>query len=894
MRINFSIKYFTHWGQNMAISGSLPQLGENNPVKAVFMNFQWKENWSYTIDVDAQEPFEFSYRYLLKDSNGLDNFEWGTDRIIKVDPKTQQEIFLVDTWNNPGAVENVFMTSPFQEVLFKDNYIPVKTPNKVKYTHVLRVKAPLIKKGEGICVIGNVKALGKWDTSKAVLLNNQDGPWWTVKLDLSKEEAQGISYKYAIYDLEDKTFRYFENGPDRYAPINKIAKSVTIVSDGFANFYNQQFHGAGVGIPVFSIRTRNSFGVGDFADIPMLVDWAAKVGLKLIQFLPLNDTNGTHTIADVLPYAAISAFGLNPLFLCLPKMGKLSEDHELMRQYAEKQVSLNASELVEFMDIIGYKYAYATALYYQEKENFLKDPDYIKYFEENKYWLVSYAAFCALRDQFGTSDYNKWGDYAVYNQGKIEEYVNNNFDAVAVNYFIQYHLHLQLKEAVDYAHSKGIIIKGDIPIGVNRNSVDTWESPELYNMNMAAGAPPDMFAIKGQNWELPTYNWEKMEETGFEWWKNRFAQMSNYFDTFRVDHILGFFRIWQIPIEQEEGIMGYLNPSIPVHINEFAEKGIQFDYNRFCMPFITDSVLWEIFGDDAPWVKLNCIDIFDGWILRLKPMCDTQSKIQKLFEKGMFSEKIKWGLFDLVSNVLFFEVKGSNGTQYYPRYGMQVLSTFRYLDSNVQRKIEELYVDYFYRRQDGHWKYSALRKLPALKRSTNMMICGEDLGMMADCVTSVMNELGILSLEIQRAPKIDTIEFFHPADAKYLSVVTPSTHDMSTIRGWWEEKPDVTQRFYNQQLGHWGQAPYFAEWWVCRDILVQHLYSPAMWAIFQIQDLFSINPELRRENPNDERINVPSNTKNSWRYRMHIYLEDLLQNDAFNSELKNYITQAGR
>jgi 4-alpha-glucanotransferase len=403
-----------------------------------------------------------------------------------------------------------------------------------------------------------------------------------------------------------------------------------------------------------------------------------------------------------------------------------------------------------------------------------------------------------------------------------------------------------------------------------------------------------MFAIKGQNWELPTYNWEKMEETGFEWWKNRFSQMSNYFDTFRVDHILGFFRIWQIPTEQEEGIMGYLNPSIPVHINEFGEKGIQFDYNRFCMPFITDSVLWEIFGDDAPWVKLNCIDIFDGWILRLKPMCDTQNKIQKLFEKGMFSEKIKWGLFDLVSNVLFFEVKGSNGTQFYPRYGMQAQTTFRYLDSNIQRKIEELYVDYFYRRQDGHWKYSALRKLPALKRSTNMMVCGEDLGMMADCVTSVMNELGILSLEIQRAPKIDTIEFFHPADAKYLSVVTPSTHDMSTIRGWWEEKPDVTQRFYNQQLGHWGQAPYFAEWWVCRDILVQHLYSPAMWAIFQIQDLFSINPEIRRENPNDERINVPSNTKNSWRYRMHIYLEDLLENDSFNAELKNYITQAGR
>lgn len=894
MKLHFKISYFTHWGQNMAIIGSLPQLGENDSKKAALMNFQWREDWTYDLEIKSSTPLEFKYKYVLKDVNGIDSHEWGDFRTVKINPNEVNDLYLVDTWNAPSAIENVFMTSPFQDVLFRDNYIAVEAKETKKYTQIFKVKAPMLKHGEALCMVGDAKALGSWDTTKALLMSNTESPWWTAKVDLSKETKNSVSYKFAVYDLEDKRFKYFENGPDRYAEIKHEPKTQSIISASFANFDNKQFHGAGVGIPVFSIRTKSSFGVGDFADMKLLIDWAAKVGLKLIQVLPLNDTIGTHTDADVLPYAAITAFGLSPLYLNLPKMGKLSPSNPLMKEYKAKQESLNALPLVDFMEVINYKLAYAKALYADNKDKFTANKTFITFFDENKYWLEAYAAFCCLRDLYGTSDYSQWEEYSSFSPAKLAKLQSEHPDEIGLNYFIQFHLHLQLKEAADYAHKNGVILKGDIPIGVNRNSVDTWVSPELFNMDMQAGAPPDMFAIKGQNWELPTYNWEKMEATDFDWWKKRFRQMSNYFDTFRIDHILGFFRIWQIPMEQEEGIMGYLNPSIPVHINEFGSKGLRFDYNRFCMPFITDSVLWEVFGDDAAWVKTNCIDIIDGWILRLKPICDTQKKVRMMHEKHQITEKIKWGLFDLISNVLFFEVKGSNGTQYYPRYGMQVLSSFRYLDDDTKRKIEELYVDYFFRRQDGHWKYSALRKLPAIKRSTNMMICGEDLGMMADCVTTVMHELGILSLEIQRAPKIDTIEFFHPADAKYLSVVTPSTHDMSTIRGWWEEKRDLTQRFYNQQLGHWGQAPYFAEWWVCRDVLVQHLYSPAMWAIFQIQDLFSINQSIRRENPQDERINVPSNSKNSWRYRMHISVEDLLQADEFNNELHNYIMQSGR
>ena len=340
--------------------------------------------------------------------------------------------------------------------------------------------------------------------------------------------------------------------------------------------------------------------------------------------------------------------------------------------------------------------------------------------------------------------------------------------------------------------------------------------------------------------------------------------------------------------------MGYLNPSIPLYVDEFESRGLWFDYERFTKPYITDQILWDNFGEEADWVRQNCLYIEYGFAYRIKPEYASQAAVKQMRDEGKISERVMWGLFDLISNVLLFEVPGSQGRQYYPRYGMESLSTFHHLNEQQKNVFRELYVDYFYRRQDARWYESGMRKLPALKRATNMLVCGEDLGMMTHCVTSVMRELGILSLEIQRAPKTDKIEFFHPADAPYLSVVTPSTHDMSTIRGWWEEDRGVSQRFYNQQLGHWGEAPYFCEWWINRDVIVQHLYSPAIWTIFQWQDLMGMSPELRRENPNDERINVPSNTKASWRYRMHINLEDLLQCNDFNDHLHNLVQQAGR
>ena len=895
MILQFRISYFTQWGQRLFVVGNLPELGGGDPSKAVAMNFQPSETWQLDLPITLGKERDLHYYYLLRDENAqTSTAEWGSGRTLHLEPEKYATLTLIDAWNSVSALENTFMTAPFSEVLLKPNYPTVAAKPVRSVTHHFEVKAPLLAKGDALCIVGSGAALGDWDTNKALPMACNGTALWSLDANLGKLK-DSVHYKYGVYNISTKQFRYFENGADRIVPVAGKGELV-VVTDTFARFEGGLFRGAGVSIPVFSLRSQRSFGVGDFADLKLMADWASRVGLKLIQVLPLNDTLGTHTDADILPYAAISAFALNPLFLDLEEL-HLSAKHELTKQRKAEQKRLNDEPLVDFLPVLNFKLKYAKAAYVEQKNEFLHDKDFKKFYAENEYWLKPYAVFCCLRDKFGTSDYSRWNDFAHYDEKKIEPLTKPShawFDEIAANWFIQYHLHLQLKEAVAYAHSLGVVLKGDIPIGVNRNSCDTWTNPELFNMDMQAGAPPDMFAIKGQNWELPTYNWEAIERTGFDWWKKRFEQMSRYFDTFRIDHILGFFRIWQIPMAHEEGIMGYLNPSIPLYVDEFESRGLWFDYERFTKPYITDQILWDNFGNEADWVRQNCLYIEYGFAYRIKPEYASQKAVQRMFDEGKISERVKWGLFDLISNVLLFEVPGSEGRQYYPRYGMEALSTFQNLDENQKRVFRELYVDYFYRRQDARWYASGMRKLPALKRATNMLICGEDLGMMTHCVTAVMNELGILSLEIQRAPKTDKIEFFHPADAPYLSVVTPSTHDMSTIRGWWEEDFATSQRFYNQQLGHWGEAPYFCEWWVNRDIVVQHLYSPAMWSIFQWQDLMGMSPELRRENPNDERINVPSNTKFSWRYRMHISLEDLLKADDFNDMLRNLVQQAGR
>jgi 4-alpha-glucanotransferase len=896
MKLHFFLRFYTTVGQQLSILGDIEELGANDLTRAVAMQYLNNEFWQVTVDVNTSRIEGIHYKYILAYADGYQVIEWETERQIDVPKKAMEEIQVVDTWNHTGDYENAFFTAPFQSTLLKTGDIKSKDKSPKSFTHLFKVKAPLLHKNEVVCLGGSSITLGEWDTGSTTLMH-REGNWWIAKLNLPKEGFP-LQYKYGIYNTKDKAFVRFEDGSNRFL-FGDAANKVTVLHDGFVHLPNTTWRGAGVSIPVFSLRSKNSFGIGEFTDLKLLVDWAGKAGLKLIQILPVNDTTATHTWVDSYPYAAISAFALHPVYINLETVAGKKYAAQI-KPLKKKQKQLNDLPEVDYETVIKFKLSVLQELYTAGKNEFLQDPEFVEFFANNKHWLIPYAAFCYLRDKNGTSDYDQWKTNSNYDKEAIEKFVaptTKHYNKIALQYFIQYHLHLQLKEATTYAHKHGVVVKGDIPIGIYRHSCDAWMNPGLYNMDVQAGAPPDGFAVRGQNWGFPTYNWKKMEEDGYAWWKQRFDEMSNYFDAFRIDHILGFFRIWSIPVDAVEGIMGKFVPALPVHVNEFRDRQIWFDHHRYTVPFITDGVLYEVFGELHEFVKEEYLEEGGyGWY-RLKEGFNTQRKVENSFavlEDNDHNARLKHGLFELISNVILFEEPGSNGTQYHFRIAMDNTSSFRNLEWNTQQQLRDLYVNYFFRRQDESWKREAMLRLPALKASTNMLVCGEDLGMVPGCVPDVMKQLGILSLEIQRMPKDPANEFFHPNNAPYLSVVTPSTHDMSTVRGWWEEDREKTQRFFNYQLGQWGDAPYFCEPWVNRAIILQHLHSPAMWSVFQLQDIMGMSETLRRQNPHEERINIPSIAKYYWRYRMHITLEQLLKEKDFIHELEEYISVSGR
>jgi 4-alpha-glucanotransferase len=887
MQLTFRIRFATQPGQSLWLAGDHPLPG--HPVALKYLN---PEFWQVSVPLTSHATGnKLNYSYQLRDAGDRQTTDWGRDRGFVPADFNCAELLVIDSWNHAGFPENAFYTTPFKTVLLAENFTRVQTDAPEKPTHTFRVKAPLLEKSQTLCLLGEGDVLGDWQTASPVLLNRAAGEdYLTAQLDLRGQKFP-LAYKYGVFDAAKNKFLRHEDGPDRVLD-DKIARGKhTLVSDGFARLPLQPWRGAGVAVPVFSLRTKNSFGVGEFLDLKLLADWGRQAGIKLIQLLPVNDTSATGTWRDSYPYAAISAFALHPIYLNLDAVAN-TRNKALLKGLESKRRRLNALETLDYEAVIKIKMDFLRKIFPSQKAATFRAREFKSFFAENEHWLVPYAAFCFLRDKFGTVNFQEWPEHKTFSAETIAGLVKKN-DEVAFHYFVQYHLHLQLREATAHAHAAGLVVKGDIAIGVCRHSADVWQAPELYHTDMQAGAPPDPFSDKGQNWGFPTYNWPRMAADGFAWWKRRFGQMGNYFDAFRIDHILGFFRIWSSPAHAVEGILGYFVPAIAIEQGEFAKRGIAFDRDRLLRPHITDAVLREIFGQEAGLIVRQFLLADKAGTYSLKPEFATQRQVETHFSaqpKNDRNTRLKTGLFDLISNVILLEVNG----RFHFRFSMEKTSSFKNLPADQQDKLRDLYVDYFFRRQDDFWMREGMQKLPALKRVTDMLICGEDLGLVPACVPVVMRDLGFLGLEIQRMPKTLGAEFSRPADAPYLSVVTPSTHDMSTIRGWWTEDAGLTQKFFNQELGMTGKAPSEATPEIVQAVVRQHLSSPAMWSIFQLQDLLGMDGKLRRADVDAERINVPANPSFNWRYRLHLPLEHLQREKKFNQRLSQLLHESGR
>lgn len=891
MKITFNINYRTSWGEALFIVGNIKEVGNEDVNEVIKMELSGIDLWTASLDLSENDVVE--YTYLVKNENGNIKREWGKPHKL-YSFKGISTCLVYDKWSDQ-PLDKHYYSSAFTQGIFKRP--ETSNPIKVKKNSLLlEIAVPYVKPDEYVAISGDCEYLGNWDITQAKELNSYESPVWSINLDLNSC-PQKFSYKFFIKNRNTGKVVVWENSDNQEFDKSNFKSSDLICLNGltFAN-NRMQWKGAGTAIPVFSLRSEEDFGVGDFYDLYKMIDWAVETGQNFVQILPINDTTMTHTWTDSYPYNANSTFALHPMYIRLNAVGELT-DKKKKNDFEKLSKELNSLQQIDYEKVNGGKIEYLKELFAELGDEVLQQKEFKSFVEENKEWLEPYAAFCILRDIYKTPDFNKWMDYAVYDKVKIDKFVADHKKDIEFIYFIQFYLDKQLRTVRDYAHSKGVVLKGDIPIGISRTSVDAWIYPHLFNMDCQAGAPPDDFSVLGQNWGFPTYNWEEMSKDDFKWWKDRFKKMAEYFDAYRIDHILGFFRIWQIPMDAVHGLLGTFNPAMP-----YSEDELRYQYDFWIdkdlqtTPFIMDYFLNDFFGEYTQEAKESFLVDRGYGRYGLKEFVNTQKKVEAYFadkENSSKNTKIKEALFGLIDQVLFIEDVHQKNT-YHPRISAQFTYTYRALNDYEKWCFDKLYNDFYYHRHNDFWYGKAMWKLPPLINSTDMLVCGEDLGMIPDCVGTVMSSQQILALEIQRMPKDPKVEFGNTNYYPYLSVATTSTHDMSGIRGWWEENHEKTQHFYNNMLHEGGGAPYFAEPWICDKIVSLHLDSPAMLTILPLQDWLSIDGDLRRNNPQDEQINVPANSRHYWRYRMHFTLEYLLDQKDFNDNLKYKIENSGR
>ena len=890
MTVQFNIEYKAMFGEQIVVNIQTEE-GELKLPLETTDGQRWACDWC----VESPEK-SYTYYYSVEREGRAVKTEW---LIIKhqldVNAKKAVAYTLYDHWK--AMPEDAYLySSAFTDCINHQAPQEMKPETGSKIVRLI-VRAPQLRDGERLGVLGADKALGAWDVQKILPMTQHTYNEWVADIDATHLEGSHLEFKFVAF-RNAKNELLWETSMNRTVdlPEMKAGELVSYELDqAFFALYNRKL--AGTQVPVFSLRTRKSAGIGDFGDLKTMIDFVASTGQKVLQLLPINDTTITHTWTDSYPYSCISVFAIHPQYADLHALPEL-KDAKARAEAEKTRAELNALDKIDYEKVNDFKINYLRQIFNQEGEKMMKTAEYKAFFQDTELWLVPYAQYSYLRDKNGTADFNQWPDHQVWDEAERKALADPKTAAyknVAFFYFVQFVLDRQMQEAHEHAKAKGVILKGDIPIGVNRNGCDVWTEPKYFNLNGQAGAPPDDFSANGQNWGFPTYNWFEMLKDGCQWWNRRFQNMARYFDAYRIDHVLGFFRIWEIPVHSVHGLLGQFAPALAMSREEIESYGLHFQEDRFTRPFITDWVLDRVFHERAGEVKEKYLDRLDDERYQMKPEVDTQRKVEALFA-DVTDEKELWlrdGLYALISDVLFVRDHTNPGV-FHPRISAQLDFIYESLYDNDKAAFNRLYNDYFYRRNNQFWYQEAMKKLPKLVQATRMLVCAEDLGMVPDCVPWVMDELKILSLELQSMPKDPSVKFGHLSRNPYRSVCTISSHDMPTLRMWWDENIQRTQEYYNTMLYRQGPAPHPLPGWLASDIISRHLTSPSMLCILSIQDWLATDEALRLPDADAERINIPANPKHYWRYRMHLNIEDLAADKRFVQNITEMISQSGR
>lgn len=897
MKLFFYLQYATIFGQDLRLNimGETTAKGDRASENTVYaMTTVDGKMWQCEIELE-KAPKSINYFYSIDKWGKEERQEWQTvTHRLDMNVPNASEYKIYNRWTDI-PYDSFLYSSAFTDCVNRRHHEAVPT---IKYEKTLRliVRAPQLRKGERLYVTGESLCLGNWHADRALKMVEHNYNEWMVDMNVDAFDEAETELKFIA--TTDNGDVLWETGYNRTLAIPEMANGEVRVEEmdqAFFEICDRKL--AGTLIPVFSLRTRGSFGVGDFGDLKMMIDWVAETHQKVLQVLPINDTTSTHTWTDSYPYSCISIFAIHPQFADLRQLPAVA-DKEKAAAFEALREELNQLPQIDYERVNNAKIEYLRVIFEQEGGEVLKSAGFKAFLKESAHWLVPYAQYCHLRDTYGNVDFNTWKGHEVWHEKDRETLLNartKEYKEVAFYYYVQYVLHVQMRAAHEYAMARGVILKGDIPIGVNRKGCDVWHEPHYFNLNLQAGAPPDSFSVNGQNWGFPTYNWARMLEDGCQWWLRRFQNMSKYFDAYRIDHVLGFFRIWATPTTCVHALQGQFAPSLAMTREEIESYGLHFQEKLFTTPFIARWVVDRVFGPHADAVVEKYLQHEHDDIFSLKPEYDTERKIEAAFV-GKDSADDVWvrdGLYALASDVLFVrDINDSN--KFHPRITAQLNFMYEALVDSDKEKFNRLYNNYYYRRNNNFWYNEAMKKLPVLVQATRMLVCAEDLGMVPDCVAWVMNELRILSLELQQMPKDPSVRFGELWKNPYRSVCTLSTHDMPTLRQWWDEDMERTQDYYNSQLYRSGAAPHPLPGWLAKEIVTNQLYCPSMLCVLLLQDWFAIDEKLRLADANAERINIPANPRHYWRYRMHLNIEDLIANKEYNDNIKELIRQTGR
>lgn len=863
MKFRFSINYRTEWGQQLVVCMTCRTNDGIERSVQLPLNTQDGDYWegeTALLESRRNAIESFTYYYIVVDQEGNElRREWTlVGRKYSVDES--KTFIFQDQWMDVPLNSHLY-TSAYEVTTAHSNAEKKLLVSKLplfRKTVLFHVLAPLLKEGQKLAIVGSHPALGAWNATRFLPMEQVGTNDWMLTLNVDWI-GMPIEYKYVVTDETTHELVEWEEGKNRIVDGELAEGEVLVLSGEPLRLADRTWRAAGVCVPVFALRSENSWGVGDFGDLKRFVDWAALVNMKVIQLLPVNDTRNSHQWGDSYPYNIMSAFALHPQYLDLNQLGKL-KDKKLMTSFHRRRSELNALSYTDYEAVERVKTEYIHLFFLEEGKKTLTSDEFLSWRETNKAWL----------------------------------------DEDPEEQFVQFHLHKQLKTASDYARQKGVFLKGDLPIGVNRDSNEVKAHPAFFNRESQTGAPPDAFSMQGQNWGFPTYHWEhdgeKVGEMTIEdWFRSRLKHQEQYFDALRIDHVLGFFRIWEIPNDQLFGTMGHFSPALPFTHGEIEYFGLPFRKDFLTKPFINDRIIDKFFGIHAAYVRDTFLERKPYGMYELKPEVNTQKKVQNAFE-GKNDENSLWvrdALYRLVANVLFVE-DPYQADMYHPRIFAYKEPVLEALNSEERDAYMRLYSHFFYQRHSMYWVTTGYRRLSNVLRDSKMLICAEDLGMLPDCVEPVLNALRILTLEIQQMPKQSGVEFAHLGGNPVRSVTTISTHDMAPMRLWWEESPERTQRYFTTMLQKHGRAPEHLPAHLAEEMIARHLYSPSMLCVLALQDWLAMDGELRRKNPREERINVPSDPFNRWQYRMHLNIEDLMNANNFNNKLKMMITRSKR